>query len=189
MMRASLSFAARLAALLLTMHGSCAVAQTRYEFFLDSAPGVVIGSGFLSVDDSSIPLHGAASVRASTFEGTVGRPIGYSQGNTFTTISFHPNEVVNVVKTDTNASISFQDHVPVGIGYDEVHTVAVDGCSSCFFAFEITMIGADWVLTSGHGGDRGTIRFATPVPEPITLVLMLSGLWLVAWTTRRRRAA
>jgi hypothetical protein len=52
---------------------------------------------------------------------------------------------------------------------------------------------ADWILgITGDGGPMGrdaTIAMiSTPVPEPTTYALFLSGALVLAWTARRRRS-
>lgn len=189
-----------LALLVLAGYGSRAIAQTRYEFFLDTSLGGDLnsGTGFFIVDTSSIPLHGEASIVATGFEGNIpagngltGYPthFGYSRGTEVTYV-WDPIEghfLVDSSQTPTSAVITFRNHLPVGIDYYEQHSKTYLGFDHDYTeSYSVLLSRAGWDL-AGSGLDAiGFIRFAPPVPEPTTLMLMLSGLVLLASATRQR---
>lgn len=163
-----------------------------YDFAINAAfvfppgAGLTGGGGHLVVDDASIPLLGAGSAIATTFEGSAGfGAFGYSRGNTLTRIDFNGTTVETL--PHTAAQVLFQDHVAVGILYTEFHSVIIDlpifpppaAGSALMFR------GSTWEYQEVRAGVGGGITFTTAIPEAGTGALLAGGLGLMSLVLSR----
>lgn len=166
-----------------------------YQFTLNPSPAFsywgVVGSGYFTVDDTMVPDSGSFMAVATDLAGELvtGREFGYAFGNEHLAyLGGDPADSRNTVLIRTphnDAVISFEDGVPTGITYEELHTCDVPGrcapnhqihlLATTFDVFDYPRLRAD-----------GDVAISLAIPEPSTVALMLAGLVAVALMRRRR---
>jgi hypothetical protein len=162
-----------------------------YQFTLSPVFGwEYVGSGYFTVDDTMIPDSGSFMAVATDLGGELvtGREFGYAFGNEMLEyLGGDPAESQNsvLIRTPHNdAVIAFEDGVPVGISYDEMHTCNVS--YRCFPNHQIHLLGATYNVFDYPGlGAIGHLTIGPAIPEPSTVALMLGGLGAVLLVRRR----
>ncbi len=145
----------------------------------------MVGSGYFTVDDTTIPDSGSFMAVATDLAGRLvtGRDFGYAFGNTEVTGT--PDNAVWLHTPHTDAVISFEDGVPTGISYDEVHLCGV--AYHCLPNHQIHLLGAAFdVFDYPRLGAYGDVAISPAIPEPSTVALLLAGLGAMALRRRRR---
>ncbi len=165
-----------------------------YQFVLDPGPGFeywgVVGSGYFTVDDTLIPDSGSFMAVATDLGGELvtGRDFGYAFGNErLEYLGGDPADPRNsvLIRTPyTDAVISFEDGVPVGITYEELHTCNV--AYRCMPNHQIHLLGTTYdVFDYSRLRAFGDVTISPAIPEPSTVALMLAGLGVVVLLRRR----
>jgi PEP-CTERM motif len=161
-----------------------------YQFTLNPSPTYwyfgVVGSGWFTVDDATIPDAGSFSIVATDLMGVLGngQAFGYAYGNS--SITGFPNDPITTLTPHTDALISFQDGVATGITYQEQHTCSV--AYHCLPNHQVSFSGAAFdVFAYASLRADGTLSISPAVPEPSTVALMLGGLCATMLMRRRRR--
>lgn len=181
-------------AYLCASHAPMLSAQTMRHFSLIDHSGVR-GNGHFMVDDSALSRD-VLSLDATSFEGVLdGEAFGYSIGSTRTiaTYDLDTGRYLEELQRFSlgPAIVTFGNGEPVGIGYRESHSVQLvgGGCVICDFGYFLSLTEATWNRHERANDQIGTITFAapTPIPEPSSVALMLSGLALVAGAARWKR--
>jgi hypothetical protein len=150
----------------------------------------VVGSGYFTVDDTMVPDSGSFMAVATDLAGELvtGRDFGYAFGNELVSLPRgDPADERNIerIRTPhTDAVISFEDGVPTGITYEEVHLCTV--AYRCGPNHQIHLLGTSFdVFDYPSLRAYGDVAISPAIPEPSTVALMLAGLGVVA--LRRRR--
>lgn len=173
---------------------SAAADELTYQFVLNPGPGFeywgVIGSGHFTVDDKMVPDSGSFMAVATDLGGELvtGRAFGYAFGNErLEYLGGDPADPRNAVLIRTphaDAVISFEDGVPVGITYSELHTCNV--AYRCMPNHQIGLLGATYqVFDYPRLYALGEVTISPAIPEPSTVALMLAGLSAVVLLRRR----
>jgi hypothetical protein len=162
-----------------------------YQFTLSPFYGwEYVGSGYFTVDDTMIPDSGSFMAVATDLGGELvtGREFGYAFGNEMLEyLGGDPVEPQNsvLIRTPHNdAVIAFEDGVPVGITYHELHT-----CNTsyrCSPNHQIHLLGAAYDVFDYPGLRAfGHLTIGPAIPEPSTVALMLGGLGALVLVRRR----
>ena len=160
-----------------------------YQFTLSPFYGwEYVGSGYFTVDDTMIPDSGSFLAVATDLGGELvtGRKFGYAFGNeSVEYLGGDPAENYVLIRTPhKDAVIAFEDGVPVGITYDELHTCNVS--YHCFPNHQIHLLGATYdVFDYPRLRAFGHLTISPAIPEPSTVALMLGGLGAVLLMRRR----
>jgi hypothetical protein len=173
-----------------------AAASTTYGFTLNPGPGFeywgVVGSGYFTVDETGVPAVGSFEAVATDLSGALvtGRGFGYTFGNEINKYlggdPAAPGNMVLIRTPHTDAVVSFEDGVPTGIRYDEVHTC--EAPFRCSPNHEIHFLGTRFnafdypaLLATGE------LTISPAIPEPSTVAQMAAGLVAIALVVQWRR--
>jgi hypothetical protein len=182
------------AATALVMSPPAAADLMTYQFVLNPSPNFfywgVVGTGYFTVDNTMVPETGSFMAVATDLTGELvtGLDFGYAFGNEWLKwLGGDPSDPRNsvLIRTPhTDAVISFEDGVPTGITYDELHTCNV--AYRCAPNHQIHLLGASFdVFQYSNLRADGVISISPAIPEPSTLALVLAGLGAVAFVRQR----
>jgi PEP-CTERM motif len=153
----------------------------------------VVGSGTFTVDEASVPAVGSFEAVATDLSGVLvtSRGFGYAFGNEINRYlggdPADPRNMVLIRKPHTDAVVSFEDGVPTGIRYDEVHTCD-GGPYRCSPNHQIHFLGARFdVFEYPALSASGELTISPAIPEPNTVALMGAGLVAIALAMQRHR--
>lgn len=152
----------------------------------------VVGSGTFTVDETGVPAVGSFEAVATDLSGLLvtTRGFGYAFGNELNRYlggdPADPRNMVLIRTPHTDAVVSFEDGVPTGIRYDEVHTC--DAPFRCAPNHQIHFLGAQFtVFDYPTLSASGELTISPAIPEPNTMALMGAGLVAIALVVQRRR--